>query len=135
MKQEKNYLIDEGEQLSIVNEALLGVYASVVDDIVEISGYEKMQLEKIMNTSFKTYDRYKKEKKRLNPEQSERVLKLQALFQLGNKVFGNKELLSVWMGKPSFGLGNIVPNEAIKTTTGVDLVMNELTNIAFGNLA
>ena len=135
MKQEKNYLIDEGEQLSIVSEALIGVYASVLDDIMEISGYEKMQLEKIMNTSFKTYDRYKKEKKRLNPEQSERVLKLQALFQLGNKVFGNKELLSVWMKKPAIGLGNIVPNEAIKTTTGVDLVMNELTNIAYGNLA
>jgi uncharacterized protein (DUF2384 family) len=37
--------------------------------------------------------------------------------------------------KPAFGLGRVVPLQIIKTSTGIDLVMNELTNIAYGNLA
>ena len=135
MKKSKNYLVYEDEQLSIVEEALLGVYATAVDDVMKISGYEKVQLENIMNTTYKTYSRYKKDKKRLNPDQSERILKLQVLFNFGNKVFGAKEILAAWMKKPAYGIGNIIPNEAIKTSTGIDMVMNELTNIAYGNQA
>ena len=135
MKNIKNYLVNEDEQLSIVEEALVGIYATGVDDVIKISGYDKSQLETIMDTSYKTYDRYKKDKKRLNPDQSERILKLLALFSFGAKVFGDNKALASWMKKPATGLGNIIPDEAIKTITGLDMVMNELTNIAYGNLA
>lgn len=135
MKKAVKYKAPENESLSIVSESLSGVYATMVDDVLQLSGYEKVQMESILNTSYKTYSRYKKEKKKLSPEQSERILKLKALFNFGNIVFGDREALSRWMNKPSFGLGNLVPNEAIKTSTGIDMVMNELTNIAYGNLA
>lgn len=130
-----NYLVEEQQALYIVENALKGISANTVDEILQISGYEKVQIEEIMDTSYKTYSRYKKTKKNLGPSQSEKILKLKSLFQYGITVFGNKESLASWMQKPSFGLDNIVPNEAIKTSTGIDMVLNELTNIAYGNLS
>ncbi|MBS1495716.1 MAG: DUF2384 domain-containing protein [Bacteroidetes bacterium] len=132
---EQNYLVEEQQALYIVAHSLKGVYANSIDDVLLASGYDKSLIEQIMDTSYKTYSRYKKDKKRLNPDQSERILKLKALFTFGSKVFGSKDSLAKWMQKPAFGLNGILPNDAIKTSTGIDLVMNELTNIAYGNLA
>ena len=132
---EPNYLVKEPQTLYIVSNSLTGIFATAVDDVMKVSGYEKSQIESIMDISYKTYSRYKKYKKRLNPDQSERLLKLKALFTLGNEVFGSKDEMALWMQKPAFGVGNLIPNNAIKTSSGIDLVMNELTNIAYGNLA
>ena len=134
-EEQVNYLVEEQQALYIVSSSLKGVFAGSVDDVMDVSGYEKAQIEQIMDTSYKTYSRYKKDKKRLNPDQSERILKLKSLFSFGVTVFGSKESLAKWMQKPAFGLNNLVPNEAIKTSTGIDLVLNEITNIAYGNLA
>ena len=134
-EKQPNYLVEEQQALYIVSNSLKGVFAGSVDDVISVSGYEKTQIEQIMDTSYKTYSRYKKDKKRLNPDQSERILKLKSLFSFGITVFGSKESLAKWMQKPAFGLDNLIPNEAIKTSTGIDLVLNELTNIAYGNLA
>ena len=134
-EKQPNYLVEEQQALYIVSNSLKGVFAGSVDDVISVSGYEKTQIEQIMDTSYKTYSRYKKDKKRLNPDQSERILKLKSLFSFGITVFGSKESLARWMQKPAFGLDNLIPNEAIKTSTGIDLVLNELTNIAYGNLA
>lgn len=131
----KPYVIDEDEKLSLVNEAMEGVYASAFDDVVTLSGYKKENIADIMDTSYKTYSRYKKERKRLDANQSERLLKLKALFSFGAEVFGSNQSFQAWLQKPSFGLGQVVPLQIIKTSTGIDLVMNELTNIAYGNLA
>ena len=133
--EKQNYLVEEQQALYIVSNSLKGVFAGSVDEVISLSGYDKTQIEQIMDTSYKTYSRYKKDKKRLNPDQSERILKLKSLFTFGITVFGSKESLAKWMQKPAFGLNNLVPNEAIKTSTGIDLVLNEITNIAYGNLA
>lgn len=130
-----NYLVMEQQAMYIVEHSLKGISANTVDEILKVSGYDKIQLEEIMDTSYKTYSRYKRDKKNLGPAQSEKILKLKSLFEYGISVFGNKLTLASWMAKPAFGLDNLVPNEAIKTSTGIDMVLNELTNIAYGNIS
>ncbi len=131
----KPYIIDEDEKLSLVNDALDGVYAVTFDDVVTLSGYKKEHIADIMDTSWKTYSRYKKEHKRLDANQSERLLKLKALFGFGTRVFGSSDAFRHWLQKPAHGLGGVIPLDIIKTSTGIDLTINELTNIAYGNLA
>jgi putative toxin-antitoxin system antitoxin component (TIGR02293 family) len=133
--EEKPYIIDEDAKMSIVNDAMDGVYAGAFDDVVNLSGYKKEHIADIMDTSWKTYSRYKKEHKRLDAHQSERLLKLKALFGFGTKVFGTSDAFRQWLQKPAQGIGGAVPIDIIKTSTGIDLTMNELTNIAYGNLA
>lgn len=134
-KEAKPYIIDEDEKLSLVNEAMEGVFASTFDDVVTLSGYNKKNIADIMDTSYKTYSRYKKERKRLDANQGERLLKLKALFSFGTEVFGSIRSFQAWLQKPAFGIGQVIPLQIIKTSTGIDLVMNEITNIAYGNLA
>jgi putative toxin-antitoxin system antitoxin component (TIGR02293 family) len=134
-KETKPYIIDEDAKMSIVNDAIDGVYAVAFDDVVSLSGYKKEHIADIMDTSWKTYSRYKKEHKRLDAHQSERLLKLKALFSFGLKVFGSSDAFRYWLQKPAHGLGGAVPIDIIKTSTGIDLTINELTNIAYGNLA
>jgi uncharacterized protein (DUF2384 family) len=71
----------------------------------------------------------------LNPRNSELILKLILLYKKGIEIFGNTESFNNWVSKPSFGLGSIVPYSLLNTTTGIDLIFEELVRIEFGDLA
>lgn len=134
-KSYKNYITSDEEKLSIVQESSAGVYASAFDTVVGLSGYKNDDVAAILNISGKTYSRYKSSRQRFDAAQSELLLKLKAMFGLGNDVFGNNTQFRRWLESPSYGLGGLIPQQIIKTSTGIDMVMNELTNIAHGNLA
>jgi putative toxin-antitoxin system antitoxin component (TIGR02293 family) len=89
----------------------------------------------LLHVSLKTFQRYRKDNKRLNPAISEHLLKLLALFQQGNEVFGSIDSFNRWLKKPAFGLGNQIPLELLETSGGIDLVMDQLLRIAYGDLA
>ena len=58
-----------------------------------------------------------------------------ALFRTGETVFGSAEAFRRWMDKPAYGLGDQVPFELLHTSGGIDLVMDEVVRIAYGDLA
>jgi uncharacterized protein (DUF2384 family) len=60
---------------------------------------------------------------------------MQMMFNWGKEVFGDMESFRQWLDQPAFGLGGRVPFSLMKTITGIDLITNELKNIAFGNLS
>ncbi|MBL7727088.1 MAG: DUF2384 domain-containing protein [Dinghuibacter sp.] len=131
----KNYLTDDEEKVSIVQESSAGVYATTFDSVAGLAGYRADDLAAILNISGKTYSRYKASRRRFDTGQSELLIKLKALFSLGNDVFGDSTQFRRWLEAPAYGLGGLIPQQLINTSTGIDLVMNELTNIAHGNLA
>ena len=83
----------------------------------------------------KTINRYKQEKKKLNPRNSELILKLLALYSKGIEVFGKLESFNNWLMKPAFGIGNKTPFSLMNTSTGIDLIFEELIRIEYGDLA
>lgn len=115
--------------------ALKGVSATRFFEIADLTGYKREQLAEVFDTSLKTFQRYEREQKKLNPQDSEKVLKIMALFQTGESVFGSAEAFRRWMDKPSFGLGNQIPFDLLHTSGGIDLVMDEVTRIEYGDLA
>ena len=124
------------DNYSIVVNSLKGVKANVFFDFASITGLRKQQLaDDIFQTSLKTFLRYQKDQKRLNPRNSELILKLIVLYKKGIEVFGAINSFNNWINKPALGLGNEVPYQIMNTTTGIDLIHEELLRIEFGALA
>ncbi|MBO0935956.1 DUF2384 domain-containing protein [Fibrella sp. HMF5335] len=119
----------------LVLAALQGIPALLFFNVADQTGYRREQVADVFDTSLKTFQRYEREHRNLNPQDSEKVLKMQALFSRGAEVFGSSEAFRRWMDKPAFGLGNQVPFSLLRTSGGIDLIMDELVRIDFGDLA
>ncbi|MEM9829776.1 MAG: antitoxin Xre/MbcA/ParS toxin-binding domain-containing protein [Bacteroidota bacterium] len=124
------------DDYAIVLNSLKGVKANVFFDLVSIAGLKKQQLaDEIFRISLKTITRYQKDKKRLDPRNSELALKLIVLYKKGVEIFGETESFNRWLNKPSFGLGNQIPFQLMNTSTGIDLILEELVRIEYGATA
>lgn len=123
------------DRTAIVILALKGVPATRFFEIADLTGYRREQLAQVFDTSLKTFQRYEREQRKLNPQDSEKVLKIMALFQTGESVFGSAAAFRRWMDKPAYGLGDQVPFDLLHTSGGIDLLMDELMRIEYGDLA
>lgn len=123
------------DRTSLVFSALKGVPAARFFEIADLTGYKREQLAEVFDTSLKTFQRYEREQKKLNPQDSEKVLKIMALFQAGKSVFGTADAFRRWMDKPAYGLGHQVPFDLLHTSGGIDLVLDEVLRIEYGDLA
>lgn len=122
--------------LSIVRSANQGVNSMIFTELVEISGINRNFLaEEVFDVSLKTMLRYQKEKKKLNPRNSEIALKLLNLLKKGMEIFGSIDTFISWLNKPAFGLGEQIPIKLMNTNTGIDLIEEELIRIEYGALA
>lgn len=119
----------------IVLLAMKGIPAAAFFETVDLTGYKKDQLAEVFNTSVKTFQRYEREAKNLNPQDSEKVLKIIALFDKGADVLGSVESFRRWMDKPAYGIGGQIPFDLLHTSGGIDLIMDELVRIEYGDLA
>ena len=111
-----------------------GIPATAYGDVARLYGF-KERIAQLLDVSVKTLKRYQEQNKTLNAINSEMLLKLVAIFKKGMEVFGEKQALIRWLDKPAFGLGNNTPFNLMKTSDGMDLIMEELTRIEYGDLA
>lgn len=119
----------------MVEEAASGIPASAVFDLIQLTHLNKSFFAGMLNLSTKTLDRYRQGEKRLNPASSELMLKLFSLFKKGEEIFGNSTEFQHWIEKPAYGLAYKVPKELMQTSAGIDLIMDELIRIEYGDLA
>ncbi|TDI69672.1 MAG: DUF2384 domain-containing protein, partial [Bacteroidetes bacterium] len=109
-----------------------GVPATAYGDVAQLYGH-KERIAELLNISTKTIKRYQHQQKRLNASISEMLLKMVAVFDKGVEVFGEDTAFLSWLERPAFGLGNYIPLEIMKTSDGIDLVMEELVRIEYGD--
>ena len=119
----------------MVEEAATGVPASALMDLIDMTHLNKSFIAGMLNLSTKTIDRYLKGDKLLNPSSGELMLKLLSLYKQGEKIFGSTGEFQNWIEKPAYGLANKIPKELMQTSSGIDLIRNELIRIAYGDLA
>lgn len=112
-----------------------GVLASEVAHLCEITSFKEEFFCKALDISTKTLSRYIHDKKRFNPNDSELVLKWKALFEEGRETFGSYDSFCAWLSKPSIPLYQVLPKDLIQTSRGVDVVMEELSRIQWGNFS
>lgn len=131
IKKYKKYL---DSSIKTVMTAHAGIPASAFKDVSELFG-QKERIAQLLSRSTKTFKRYQDQKKKLDASNSEMLLKLVALFDKGIEVFGEKTAFLRWLEKPAYGLGKNVPFDMMRTSDGIDLVIEELVRIEYGDLA
>jgi len=129
------YQANEESAFIMVNRAQNGLPVTAFFDLVEISGLANEELAGLLDLSYKTIQRYQKDGKNLNAQNSEQLLKMIALYQKADEVFGDLESFNRWLRKPSVGLGNQQPLSYLQTSGGIDLIRDELLRIEHGALA
>jgi putative toxin-antitoxin system antitoxin component (TIGR02293 family) len=129
------YKVDSVNEFTMVNQAQNGVDASAFFDILKISDLSKEELSSLLDLSFKTIQRYEKDGKKLNALNSEQLIKMIALYQKAEEVFGSVESFNRWLRKPAAGLGNQKPLPFMQTPGGIDLIREELIRIEYGAFA
>lgn len=130
-----HYNILNKSQKNIVQKSLEGLNSSAVEDFISISDSSVHFVSDVLDITTKTLHKYLKENTKLTRTQSEKILKLIKLYEVGLEVFGNIKAFNEWLDKPAYGLNNLVPRKIIMLSTGIDLVQDDLMRIAYGDFA
>ncbi len=88
-----------------------------------------------LGISLKSLQRYHTEKRRFKPIQSEKIIEMAEVMNLGIAVFDEMTRFKLWLDTPSFALGSMKPLDLLKDSYGKDLVMTELTALEHGIFA
>lgn len=108
----------------------------LINSVLNITGLPLVFLaENVFEVTPKTLSRYRSEDVKLPAAVIELSLKIKDMYNLGKEIFGTNEELNKWLNEKSYGLNNTVPAKLLNTSSGIDLVHEELTRIAYGTTA
>jgi putative toxin-antitoxin system antitoxin component (TIGR02293 family) len=83
----------------------------------------------------RTLARRKEQAERLSLVESDRVLRLERISDMADRVFGNHEKAQRWLRKESRALENARPIDLLRSETGAHIVEQELHRIDYGMFA
>jgi putative toxin-antitoxin system antitoxin component (TIGR02293 family) len=118
----------------IVYSALEGVNISKVEELTKKYQIKKTSIAEYLGINAKTIANYENTGRDLEPQEGEKILKIQRLWETGLTVFGSKDSFSQWLSKPAYGLDNQIPERLLVTSEGINMVSDEIQRIAFGDL-
>lgn len=126
---------DDGNFIKLVRATRKGLPYKSLRRAQEIMSFTQQEWAKILHLSSRSIDRLKKEKKSLNPTQSEKLIEVTLLYDYGIEVFGSIDKFSKWLNRPSIPLGGFEPKSLLDTNQGIVAVKQELSKIDYGVLA
>ncbi len=121
--------------VALLSNSKNGISAKAALDFITISGFTYQEFQETFKTTVKTIQNYAVQELKLDASLSEKLLKSFALFNLGISVFGTVGTFNKWLNTAAYGLGNQIPFNLMDTFTGISLIEEELTRIAYGDLA
>lgn len=89
----------------------------------------------ILDISMKSLVRYKQNATTFKLSQSEKIMEMAEVTDLGLEVFEDMDRFRAWLDTPNFALGNIKPVELLRDSFGKEMIVGELTRIQYGILA
>ncbi|MCF2489286.1 antitoxin Xre-like helix-turn-helix domain-containing protein [Dyadobacter sp. CY347] len=123
--------LDTGSNFAMVISARKGLRPKVFYDFAEAIKMPEKNLAALINLSSRTISNYKESQKNLDPLYGEHLLKLIALFEKGEQIFGNVDEFKYWLQKP-FWNSSEKPADWLGTGGGVDFLGEELEKLAQG---
>ena len=140
----KEYPIED-EPLSMVSEDAAvygvmdvlrrGISFSAFLQIVKDSLLDMHEWAQILHLDTRTLQRYKTSNLTFAPLQSEKILEIKLLNDLGARVFGDVDSFDTWLRTKSVSLGGTPPKDLLDNSFGITLVKDELLRIQYGVLA
>ena len=108
-----------------------GVDSSVFYDLALVGNLSENLLAGIINISARTMLNYAQQGKKLEPAQSEHLLKLVLLFDLGIAAFGTVDEFNIWLNK-KFWNAKDAPMDWLITPGGVDMAKAQIEQLMEG---
>jgi len=124
-----NHLIESDVQ--IFKYAMTGVDTGLFYAFADTVKMDNKSLAAILHLSSRTISNYHQNKQTLEPVQGEHLLKLIALYDKGIEIFGSIEEFNYWLNKP-FWQSTEKPSDRLVTPVGIDLILQELDQLAYG---
>ncbi len=112
-----------------------GVPYSLFSLIQHLTPFTDDNWSDFLGISTKSLQRYKRTSKSFKSIQSEKIIEMAEVTNVGLDVFGDMEKFKLWLETPNFSLGNLRPLELLKDSYGKELVIGELTRINYGILS
>ncbi len=112
-----------------------GVPYSLFNLIQHLTPFTDDNWANFLDISAKSLHRYKQTSKSFKSIQSEKIIEMAEVTNVGLDVFGDMEKFKLWLETPNFSLGNLTPLELLKDSYGKELVISELTRINYGILS
>jgi putative toxin-antitoxin system antitoxin component (TIGR02293 family) len=123
------------DKMAIIFLIQRGVPYSLFQAIKDYTPLGEHDWTEILSLNPKTLQRYKHLEKDFDRLQSEKIIEMAEVTNVGLDVFDNMEQFRLWLGTPNFALGKQKPIELLKDSYGKELVVGELTRINYGILA
>jgi len=108
-----------------------GIRASLFSNFANAVNMPEKTLASLMHIHPRTVSNYKLQNRKLNPVESEHLLKLIALYLKGESVFGSISEFSYWLQKP-FWNSKETPFEWLITPGGTEIVLQEINRLEQG---
>ena len=115
----------------LLDRARRGADSTVFYDLALVGNLTENLLASIINISARTILNYAQQGKKLEPAQSEHLLKLVLLFELGIAAFGTSDEFNIWLNK-KFWNAKDAPMDWLITPGGVDMVKAEIEQLMEG---
>ena len=115
----------------LLERARKGADSTVFYDLALVGNLTENLLASIINISARTILNYAQQGKKLEPAQSEHLLKLVLLFELGITAFGNVDEFNIWLNK-KFWNAKDAPMDWLITPGGVDMVKAQIEQLMEG---
>jgi len=110
-----------------------GIPFPLFEMIQAVSPFSEQDWAEILQLSAKSLQRYKQEEGfRFKRLQSEKIVEMAEVAQIGLEFFGDMERFKLWLNTPNYAMGNIRPIELLRDSYGKALVVAELTRAAYG---
>lgn len=121
-------------QMDLIKIARKGIPRESVDSLANTLKLTLTEMTKYLHVSVRTLKRYEP-KKRLTPNLSDYVLQMAKVYSRSVEVFDEKEIAVSWLKQKNIALSNIAPIDLLDTSSGIEMVMDELTRIEYGVFA
>jgi putative toxin-antitoxin system antitoxin component (TIGR02293 family) len=125
----KNLSIDNDTRM--FTNARAGLSPIIFYEFAQAVKMTDRSLANLLHLSTRTISNYLEKHKPLDPVQSEHLLKLIALYDKGEEIFGNIDEFNYWLNKPFWNSAE-KPVDWLITPGGADLVMLEIDRLAYG---
>jgi putative toxin-antitoxin system antitoxin component (TIGR02293 family) len=119
------------DNLTIVHSARRGINPSVFYSFAQSANITEKNLAAIIHLHPRTLKNYTANQKKLDPVESEHLLKLIALFVKGEELFGNVNEFNEWLKEESLSIKE-KPLSLLNTPGGTDIISEELDKLAHG---
>lgn len=133
-KKKVTYMELFSDRMLLIQVIRQGVPYSFFNLIQDYTPFSEADWAELLDISTKSLQRYKQSSKQFKSIQSEKIIEMAEVTNVGLDVFGDMSKFKRWLDTPNFSIGGLKPIELLKDSYGKDMVLGELTRINHGIL-